>query len=61
MMRTYSEAGLFVALQEMKVKKMEMIDILIHTLCHYVKFNVQVNAYAVVCTLDCLSGLIAGT
>lgn len=40
---------------------MEMIDILIHTLFHYVKFNVQVNAYAGVCTLDCLSGLIAGT
>lgn len=60
MMRTYSEAGLFVALQE-RLKKMEMIDILIHTLFHYVKFNVQVNAYAGVCTLDCLSGLIAGT
>lgn len=43
------------------MEKREIIHLLIHILFHYVKFNVQMNDYAGVYTLDCLSGLIAGT
>lgn len=43
LMRKYSEAGLFVALQGIKVEKKEIIHVLIHVLFYYFKLNIQMN------------------